>query len=768
MKLPDLNYKKLVKAIWITFASLFVLGIIFIISVSGNWFNLYGPLPSYKTLENPESDLSSELWSSDGELLGKYFTENRTQVTFEELSDPLVNTLLATEDIRFLDHSGVDLRGLIRVFFYSILLNRDAGGGSTITQQLAKNLFRTRQLDGKLSDKPIIGIVSVKAKEWIVAVQLERAYTKKEIMAMYLNTVSFGSNAFGIKTASQTFFNKEPHEINYKEAAVLVGILQAPSRLSPVYNPENAIQRRNVVLGQLEKYDFITEEAQDTLSKSDLGLNYNVENQNVGLAPYFRSVIRPFLYNWARDNGYNLSEDGLKIYTTINANMQRYAETSVTNHMKKLQKAFFQHWEGKGNPWIDEDGKEIEGFLDKSIKRTPLYRFLSKEYKKYPDSIDYYLNKPKKMTVFSWQGEIDTTMSSMDSINYYKHFLHAGFMAVNPHNGKIKAWVGGIDHKYFQYDHVMQGKRQPGSTFKPIVYTAAIDNGYSPCYELFDSPNSYPVHTVDGPSVWTPKNFERKYSGEQMTIRQAMARSVNSITAAIMYKIGPETVVDYAHRLGIESELDPVLALSLGTSDVSVFEMVGAYSTFVNKGVYTRPRFIERIEDKYGNVIVEFPPKSREAISEGTAFKMIHMFRGATEERGGTAIGLDMRLREDNEVGAKTGTTDNASDMWFMGLTKDLVAGVWIGGDDRAIHFRNFSYWAQGARAAMPIWENFMLKVYEDEELNVEKGPFPRPQTPLDISLDCSRYENETFVNDSTRQDNDSEEEIDPDDVFFN
>lgn len=754
---------KIIKAIWIAFAAIVVFLPIFIFSVSINLFNLYGELPSLKSLENPKEELSSELYSADNKLLGKYFRENRSPVSYEELSPNLVNALIAVEDYRFEEHSGIDLRGLSRAIVFYLLPGSYAGGGSTLSQQLAKNLYETRsdRYEGGLHKIPGVGKFIDKVKEWIVAVQLERSYTKKEILQMYLNTVPYGSNAHGIKVAAQTYFNTSPDSLNLQEAALLAGMVQAPSRHNPNYNLEGAMHRRNVVLAQMLKYDIINQETFDSVKVLPIKLDYSVANHNTGLAPYFRGVVGNYLRKWSSEHGYDLYEGGLKIYTTIDSRLQKYAEEAVSEHMAEIQKKFFDHWEGR-NPWRDEQGREIKNFLENAAKRTSRYKRLVDIYGKDSDSVNILMNKKVKMKVFSWKGEIDTVMSPMDSIKYYKHFLQAGFMAMDPHSGDIKAWVGGINHKYFQYDHVMQGKRQPGSTFKPVLYAAAIDNGYSPCYEVFDTPVTFEA-SGDQPA-YNPQNAEGEYSGQRMTIREGMARSLNSIAAFMIKKIGPSTVVDYARRLGIKSHLEPVPALALGTSDVSIYELVGAYSTFVNEGVYTEPSFITRIEDKNGNVLQEFPPRTREVLSEETAYLMLHMLQGTTsyfgEKRYGTAVGLSRWgiLGEGNEVGAKTGTTSNYSDGWFVGVTKDLVAGVWVGGDARSIHFRTLAL-GQGGRMAMPVYGLFMQKVYADEDLGITKGPFKRPDHGLSIEIDCERYQNQYAVEaDSLEQENTEEE----------
>ncbi len=745
------NIKKYIFRLWVLLF-LFIFSIVlFIASVNYNPYNLFGGMPSLQDLEKPESDVASELYSSDNLLLGKYFRYNRSPVEFNELSNELITTLLVTEDIRFYDHSGIDFKGLVRAS-YGVAKNVLTfggsgleGGGSTITQQLAKNLFKIRrEKKGKLSGVPFLGLVISKVKEWIVSVKLEEFYTKKEILAMYLNTAEYGSNSYGIKVAAKTYFDKLPSELNFNESSIIVGLLNKPTKYNPYFNPDNAIEKRAEIFYNLFKYDVISREEYDTLRYSGLNLKYKVENQNVGQATYFRTVVRNYLINWARENDYDLFSDGLKIYTTIDSRMQEIAENAVSNQMSRLQQIFDDHWDGK-NPWIDEKGFEIKDFLKNTIKRTRYYKSLLKENEN--DSIKVFdlLNEKKKMKVFSWGGEIDTVFSIMDSLRYYKNFLQAGFISIEPKTGFIRAWVGGINHKFFKYDHVKQGKRQPGSTFKPIVYAAAIDNGYSPCYPVVDAPVVFELPGQD-PPYWRPDNHNSKWTGETMTLRKAMAKSVNSITAFMTKKLSPTTVVNYAKKLGIQSKLDPVPAVCLGAGgDVSLFDLVGAYSTFINKGIWTEPFFISRIEDKYGNLIQEFIPTKQEALSEETAFLMLHMLKGSKEEEGGTARGLNPELTTDNDVGAKTGTTQNASDGWFVGVTHNLVSGAWVGGDDRSIHFRDWVF-GQGARTAMPIWQEYMLNVYENTELNIKKGRFDKPTKQINVEIDCSVYsgENET------------------------
>jgi penicillin-binding protein 1A len=738
---------KTINYLWMAFLGGLVFFVLFVWMVSINFLGLFGSLPDFKALENPDSELASEMLSADGVLLGTFARENRSPVTYEELAPNLVQALIATEDERFEDHSGIDLQAMLRVFVKSILLGQDSGGGSTLSQQTAKNLFKTRTdaSSGFLSSIPGLRMLIIKTKEWIVATQLERAYTKNEILTLYLNTSEFGSNAFGIKTASKTFFNKDPKDLTIQESAVLVGLFKAPTYYSPVFNPENSLRRRNTVLNQMVKNEVLEESAYDSISKLPIVLDYRVQNQNQGLATYFREIVKADLIKWAKENlkadgsAYDIFGDGLKIYVTLDSRMQRYAEEAMSEHMVELQKAFYKEM-GDRDPWIDESWQVIPGFLETAVKRTERYRILKERYGNQTDSINFKLNEKKEMRVFSWEGERDTLMSTMDSLAYYKKFLQAGFVSMDPHTGHIKAWVGGMDHKYFKFDHVKQGKRQPGSTFKPFVYAAAIENGYSPCYSVIDQPVEV---YIPGQPAWSPSNADGKFSYEKMTIRKAMAQSINSVTAYMMKKLSPKIVIETARRLGITSELEEVPSLALGVNDVSIFEMVGAFGTFVNKGEHTTPYYIDRIEDKNGNVIQQFTPKKRPAMSEEHAYLMTYMLRGGFEEESGTSQGVPWTLREGNELGGKTGTTQNASDGWYMGISKDLVSGTWVGGDDRAIHFRSWSA-GQGSKTARPIWVKYMTKVYADASLGYTKGPFPRPERPLSIEINCDKYEQDS------------------------
>ena len=756
-------YKRIVLVLWILFITVFVGMPAYIYAVYNDAGGYFGGMPGIRQLENPENDLSSELFTSDGVSLGRYFRYNRSQVTFDDLSPELKTVLLLSEDHRYYSHSGLDLIAYLRVIKGIITFNL-AGGGSTITQQLAKNLYKTRgkELEGSLGRSGgLVKKLIYKTKEWIIAVKLERTFTKEEIIALYLNTVEFGSNAYGIKAAAETFFNKTPDSLNLQESAVLIGLLQGVTKYNPVMNPDNSISKRNEVLTKLYRHGHLNRAELDSTLALPIELQYRVANQNTGPATYFRSVAGNFLREWAAENGYDLYEGGLKIYTTIDSRMQQYAEQSVAYWMDSLQQIFEEEWKGR-NPWVDDKNREIKNFIQTVARRTDHYRKLVRKYGEGADSVRIVMNTPREMTVFSWKGEIDTLMSPMDSIRYYKRFLHAGFMAMDPYSGQIKAWVGGINHKYFKYDHVKQGKNQPGSTFKPIVYATAIENGYGPCFPAQDVRKTYII--PGNPDPYSPVNSSGKFSGNTMTIRRGMAQSKNSITVAIMDKIKPITVVNKARDLGIKSDLAPVLSLALGVSDVSVYELVGAYATFVNNGVWTEPYYITRIEDKYGNVIQDFVPNRKEALNEETAYLMLHMLKGPLEEPGGTARRLDYQynfLEGNNEIGGKTGTTQNYSDGWFMGMNKDIVAGAWVGGDDRAIHFPSIKY-GQGAVMALPIWAEFMKRCYADTTLEVTKGPFQRPRFPLSFELDCSKYGFEADSVDTQLE----IEEFDDDDIF--
>jgi penicillin-binding protein 1A len=735
---------KVVKGVWIA-VIVFLCGMpLYIFSVQLNLFGLFGGMPALKAVENPENDLSSEVISADGVSLGRYFLYNRSQVTYDELSPDLVKTLIISEDHRFYQHSGIDVLAFPRVFM-GIVTGSQQGGGSTITQQLAKNLYTQNEefgLDGSLArlGKYPRRVIQ-KTKEWIISIDLERNFTKEEIIAMYLNTAPFGKDFFGIKVAAETYFGKSPSELNIQESAVLVGMLQATTRFNPALNPESSLRKRNEVLAKLFRHEHIkSREDFDSLRDLPIELRYRIQSQNEGPAAHFRNLLRNDLIAWCEENGYDLRESGLKIYTTIDSRMQRLAEEAMADRMSDLQKKFKEQWERRGtDPWTDPDtGEEIKGFLERKIKTTDIYRALADRYGEDSDSLRIVLNTKKRMRVFSYKGDRDTLFSFMDSLRYYNWFLRSGMMSMDPQSGAVRAWVGGINYRYFPYDHVKQGARQAGSTFKPFVYGKAMEDGFSPCFELRDiSPN-----IKVGNTIWTPKNSSPPYlgSGKSLTLRSAMARSLNSVTAQLMAQVKPDNVVDFAKRLGIKSHLDPVMSLALGTSDVTLYEMVAAYCSFVNLGIYVEPYYITRIEDKYGNVVQTFIPQTRQVMDELTAYKMVYMLRGGVEEEDGTSIGISAAIKEDNEVGGKTGTTDDASDGWYMGITHNLVTGIWVGGDTRQIRFPTWSF-GSGSKTARPIWDQFMVKVYQHPETGYRKGYFKIPSKQLDMNLDCSLHE---------------------------
>lgn len=711
-----------------------------IILVNINFLWLFGRSPSMDQLAQPQADQASEIYTADSVLMGKYYIENRSPVTYDKISPNLVHALVATEDVRFRDHAGIDVRAIPGMVWSA--LRGDNRGGSTLTQQLAKNLYKTRKESsvGLLGHVPGLNIAISKLKEWITAVQLERRFTKNEILTMYFNTVDFGSNTFGIKTAARTYFSTSTDSLTINQAATLVGLLKAPTTYSPLLHPDKSKIRRNTVLRQMEKYGYVSKRGYAALSQEPIDLHFNVEKYYDGPGTYLRGVLTSYLKDWCKKNGYDLYTDGLKIYTTIDSRMQEYAEEAVSEHMKSLQRTFNQHWKGR-NPWVDADDHEIPHFIEDAARQTGEYAWLNKKYKGDTIAINKALNEPKPMTVFSWHGERDTMLSTMDSLRYYKHFLHAGFMVMDPYSANIKAWVGGVNYKYFQYDHVLQAKRQPGSTFKPILYAAAFEKGMSPCDTLQDRPVTINYVENGEAKSWSPHNADFIFSGMRMTLRRAMAKSVNTIAAQVTQIIGWNTVVEYAKKLGITSPLAAVPSVGLGSSDVSVYELCGAYSTFLNHGVWSKPQFLMKICDRHGRVLATFNPERRRAISDTTAYLMVDMLKGGLEEYGGTTGELfnypDLfRGKPYNELGGKTGTSSNHSDGWFVGVSKDIVGATWVGGEDRCIHFRT-SALGEGAKTALPIFGLFMEKVYADPTVGVTKGTFPKPGFKITKRYGC-------------------------------
>jgi penicillin-binding protein 1A len=765
---PDSGYYPYLKNATKVFLWGLLLTGIYVFILNNNFLYLTGEMPSVEELKNPKLNQSSEIYSQDGVMIGKFYEENRTPVKFENIPKSIINALIATEDARFYSHVGVDPRAIGRAV---VSLGRD-GGGSTITQQLAKNLFKTRRKSqsGILTRIPLIRKVIYKSKEWLMALKLERNFTKNEIITYYFNTVDFGSNAFGLKTASRIFFNKDTDSLSVQEGAVLVGLQKATTYYNPLKNPKNARRRRDVVLGQMAKYDFLTQKQADSVSALPLETEYTPENPYSGPASYLKNAVEDYVKKWAdkSENGYDLYRDGLRIITTVDSRMQRYAEEATSEKMKQLQRVFDDHWQGR-NPWTDENGNELPGFIDSVARRTERYKTLSKRFLPlYPDSVMYYMkNKKYKMRVFSWtskRGYDSTNMTPYDSIAYYKHFLQSGMVAMDPRTGYIRAWVGGLDYDYFKYDHVKQGKRQPGSTFKPFVYTTAIDDtliNLSPCDRIQDRPFRKEYRENKEDKVWEPRNSTGYYTYSNMTLRRAMARSVNSITARLTDDVGPERVAEYAHRMGIQSRLDPVPSIGLGSSDVSLYELVSAYCTFVNDGESTLPVIVQRIEDREGNVIETFTSQHKRAISSESAFLMRYMLQGGLQESGGTSQNLWSYnlFKNHNEMGAKTGTTSNNSDGWFVGVSNNLVVGAWVGGDDRSIHFRSTDL-GEGAKTALPLVGRFLEKVYADPKFKNLQGPFPKPVGITKNYLDCGLSGDEEIIEESDSTST-SEEPID-------
>ena len=728
-----------IRNLWIIFGSLILLVILFFFCVAKG---VFGTMPTFDELENPRTNLATEIISADGKILGTYHIENRSNVRYAELSHYMPEALISIEDERFTEHSGIDERALFRVAF-GVLTGNKKGGGSTITQQLAKNLFpRGENLStGKL--------VLRKFQEWITATKLEHNYSKEEIVAMYLNTVAFGHNAYGIRSAASTFFDKKPSEMNIEECALMAGVVNAPTRFSPVRNPNNALNRRNLVLKKMAENGYITDAECDSISQIPIDMShFSVKDHNSGQATYFREFLRGELNEWAKNTTradgqpYNIYRDGLRIYTTIDSRMQRYAEEAVKEFMgKELQPMFYKHWKGQKNaPFSNLTADEIDHILETSMKRTDRYRCL-KNAGMPMDSIKADFERPVRMNVFSWDGPIDTVMSPMDSIRYYKWFLQASLISIESHTGHVKAYVGGLDYRFFKYDHVTQARRQVGSTFKPFLYSLAMQEGeYTPCTKI---PNiQYNIQLEDG-NVWSPGNSGGRV-GEEISLKYALAQSNNWISAYLMNQFGPNAVIAQARRMGVESPIDAVPAICLGVCDLKLIEMVGAMSTFANQGVYIKPMFITRIEDKNGNVIQRFSPEESEAMSELTAYKMIELMKGVVQS--GTGIRLRSLYGFNNPIAGKTGTTQKNSDGYFMGITPDLTTGVWVGAEDRSVHFRSTKL-GQGSHTALPIWALYMKKVYADKNLGISKGDFTKPNIPgVDLNFDCNRYDNEESI----------------------
>ncbi|MBO6881681.1 transglycosylase domain-containing protein [Winogradskyella sp.] len=775
-KTEVIDFSKYIRRFWILFASgIFAFVLLFLLASLG----LLGEMPDHTRLENPETNLATEIISSDGETLGKfYFNDNRTPVGYEDLPKNLVDALIATEDIRFYEHSGIDGRGTLRAIFK---LGR-GGGASTISQQLAKQLF-TDQVSKNSIERAL-----QKVREWIIAIRLERQYTKEEIIAQYFNIYDFGNNGDGIRSASRIYFGKEPKDLDLKESAMLVGMFKNSSLYNPRRNPIGVKNRRNVVLAQMHKYEYITEEVKDSLQATELDLNYSPESHREGIATYFREYLRGFMKEWAEDENnrkpdgskYDLYSDGLKVFTTIDSRMQQYAEDAIAQHMPRLQAEFDHQNTPDRNPtapFLELDQSEINKLMKDGMRRGERWRILKNQGKS-DKEIEASFHKPVEMTVFKWidgkASEVDTVMKPIDSMRYYKSFLKPGMMSMDPITGHVKAWVGGMNYKHFQYDMVKQGKRQVGSTFKPFVYATAIDQlQVSPCDSFPRTPITIEANKFGNPESWTTKNSDGNYSGKQ-TLKDALASSTNTVTARLMNEIGPQPVVEMAKKLGVEQEILPVPAIALGTADISVYEMVAAYSTFANKGVYNKPVMVTRIEDKNGTVLYQVTPESKDVLSEEVAYVTVNLMEGVTQAGSGRRLrhkGFDKwnaMYKEimtgypyelTNPIAGKTGTTQNQSDGWFMGMVPNLVTGVWVGAEDRAAHFKTITY-GQGASMALPIWGLYMKACYADETLDVSKDDFEKP-SGLTINVDCSVHDEGDLGADSDTDDDDVEVDVD-------
>ncbi|WP_299121088.1 transglycosylase domain-containing protein [uncultured Winogradskyella sp.] len=774
-KSATLDFSKYIRWFWMAFAGgILAIVLLFLLASWG----FLGEMPDHTRLENPETNLATEIISSDGETLGKfYFDDNRTPVGYEDLPKNLVDALIATEDIRHYEHSGIDARGTLRAI---TSLGR-SGGASTISQQVSRQLFVG------VASPNTISRLTQKIKEWVIAIRLERQYTKEEIIAMYFNIYDFGNNGDGIRSAARIYFGKEPKDLDVKESAMLVGMFKNSSLYNPIpsRNPVGVKNRRNVVLAQMAKYGYIDENVKDSLQKTELDLNFTPETHSQGTATYFREYLRGFMKDWTNDKNnrkpdgskYDLYSDGLKVFTTIDSRMQKYAEDAVAQHMPRLQAEFDNQNTPKRNktaPFLELDQSEIKKLMNDGMKRGERWRIL-KEQGKSEKEIRASFEKPTEMRIFKWidgkASEVDTVMKPIDSMRYYKSFLRPGMMSMDPLTGHVKAWVGGMNYKHFQYDMVKQGKRQVGSTFKPFVYATAIDQlQYSPCDSFPRSPITIEANKFGNPESWTVKNVDANYSGKQ-TLKDALASSTNTVTARLMNEIGPQPVAEMAKKLGITSEILPVPAIALGTADISVYEMVAAYSTFANKGVYNKPVMVTRIEDKNGTVLYQFAPESKDVLSEQVAYVTVNLMEGVTQAGSGRRLrhkGFDKwnaAYREiitgypyelKNPIAGKTGTTQNQSDGWFMGMVPNLVTGVWVGAEDRAAHFRSTTY-GQGASMALPIWGLYMKACYADETLDVSTGKFDKPSR-LSIDIDCKARDEGDLGSDD-----DPEDDIDVD-----
>ncbi|WP_029271199.1 penicillin-binding protein 1A [Flavobacterium sp. KJJ] len=752
----DINYYK--KKFWRVFAYT-LLGILAFF-LFASW-GLFGSMPSFEDLENPDSNLATEIISSDGVVIGKYFKTNRSQLKYSDLPKSLVEALVATEDARFYEHSGIDGRGTLRAVF-TLGTN---GGASTLTQQLAKQLFH-----GEGSKFLPFRIVQ-KIKEWIIAIRLERQYTKNEILAMYCNVYDFGNYSVGVSSAAQTYFSKDPKDLTMDESAILVGMFKNSGLYNPVRNPEGVKNRRNVVLSQMEKAKMISTAEKLRLQALPIALKFKLESHREGTATYFREYLRDYMKKWVAENkkpdgsDYDIYKDGLKIYTTIDSRMQQYAEEAVSEHMKNLQQQFFIEMKtNKNAPFVNITQAETERIMMQAMKNSTRWAIM-KDLDKSEDEIIASFKVKTQMRVFTWKGERDTVMTPLDSIRYYKHFLQSGLMAMEPQTGNIKAWVGGINYKYFQYDHVGQGARQVGSTFKPFVYATAIEQlNMSPCDSILDGPFMIHKGRHHVTEDWEPRNSDNRYRG-MVTLKQGLANSINTVSAKLIDRTGPEAVVELTQKLGVKTEIPVQPSIALGAVDITVEDMVAAYSTFANQGVYVKPQFLSRIENKSGEVIYEPIPESHDVLNKDIAFAVIKLLEGVTETGSGARLRTQGGGSGDNRwtgypymfknpIAGKTGTTQNQSDGWFMGMVPNLVTGVWVGCEDRSARFKSLTY-GQGATAALPVWAYFMKLCYGDPGLQVSKSEFERPAN-LSIKVDC--YSRPAVVKDTTQTEQNTDE----------
>ena len=757
-------YKRLYKGrAWYTktiiaLCSLVISFIIYLIMVDINFLWLFGKSPGFSQIKNPQTNEASEIYSSDGVLIGKYFNQNRTPVKYEDVNPIFWKTLIDTEDERFYNHFGIDITGLFAAV-KDMIVHHDARGASTITQQLAKNMFRvrTQYSTGLLGHIPGVRMLIMKSKEWIIATKLELIYDKKDIITMYANTVDFSSNAYGIKTACKTYFGITPAELTAEQAAVLVGMLKATTAYNPISNPKNSLKRRNVVLHNMLLHNDITRAEYDSITQIPIKLNFSIESNYDGQAQYFREAVADELKDWCSENGYDLYTSGLKIYTTIDTRMQKYAEAAAIKQMKQVQRNFNSHWSGQ-EPWRDENGQVIPDFIENIAKRQPVYKALQLKYDGNADSIEYYLNKPHKVKLFDYEnGMIEKEMSTMDSIRYMVHFMHCSFLAMEPQTGEVKAWVGDLDFKSWKYDKVT-AMRQPGSTFKLFVYTEAMNQGLTPCDKRRDEYIRMEVYDKNKgeTTVWTPTNANGRFSGDSIPLRSAFARSINSVAVRLGQEMGIKNIINTAHEMGIKSPLDETPSLALGASDVNLLEMVNAYCTIANNGKHVAPVLVTKITDKDGKEIYKARHEEKQAIPYKSAFFMQQLLMGGMREPGGTSQSMWSYIgaAPDTDFGGKTGTTNNHSDAWFMCVSPNLVAGAWVGGEYRSIHFRTGAL-GQGSRTALPICGNFIQSVMGDPAFAKYHGKFRSPDD-VDIKYgmySCASYvpaRNDTVITDTT------------------